>query len=307
MKSYSGLKNKVILYAKGFAMGSADIVPGVSGGTIALISGIYEHLIAALSSVGSRQIIATLMLIIFFWHKEKRSQALEQLKAVHWSFLIPLLLGIGTAILIMARIIPVLLENHPYETNAFFFGLILFSITIPFKKMHKNPVEFMLLLGFSIGAFILVGIEHNMSGSVHPAYVFITGAIAITAMILPGISGAYILLIFGQYKVILDALHHRQWQVIAVFMAGLIVGIFSFIRLLKYLLVRFHSYTMAALTGLMIGSLRKIWPPDYLSVPLNQISTHCILAGIGFAVAGMLLVYALEKVSTAIHDPEPPG
>lgn len=281
-------------------MGIADAIPGVSGGTIALISGIYEHLIMAIGSVKVHHVWTVPQILI----PSRRTHALRDLFSIHWSFLIPLLIGIATGILSVARIMPVLIREYPFYTFSFFFGLILFSIWIPFRAMDKKPREIVLLLIFGVLTFWVVGFKEHLSGSTALPYVFFSGAIAICAMILPGISGAYILVLLGEYDLILSALHEREFVIILVFIAGIITGILSFIQLLKLLLDRYHSLTMAALTGILIGSLRKLWPFDYIQE--NQVIPYAPFVALGLIVLGSLVIMLMERLSIRLKDPEPP-
>ncbi len=381
-------------------MGAADIIPGVSGGTIALISGIYEHLVMAISSVGFRQIKSAIILPLVLYSPQKRKPHIEVLKEIQWFFLLALVAGILTGIISMSRIIPYAMEEYPYFTYAFFFGLILISLTIPFRGMEKKPLEFLILLGFAAITFVVVGYsrvsgatlsfvtyeEHEMfartdnngrfeinlslpeqedsisiavndstgdplgsfkiyvdaekkipeiidadlrdsgvfirkyfpadnnsiliqgvlnnEGSSNLPFIFFSGMLAITAMILPGISGAYILVLLGEYRHVLESLHNHDLVVLGTLFAGIAVGIFSFIRLLKFMLTNHHSWTMAALTGIMAGSLRKIWPLAYLESDAHTTEMYAI--GVGIAIFGAILVFLLEIVSKKLSDPEPP-
>ena len=309
-------------------MGTADIIPGVSGGTIALISGIYDHFIIALSSPKISHIRD---LFVFLWlvlrglpdliSASRRSQVTGgegwkevtgRLAEIHWSFLIPLLLGIFLGLVAMSQIIPFVMHTYPFLTFSFFFGLILFSLTIPYGMMRKAPLEFFVLALFSLCMFLLVGYSQLFDGSLHPLFLFGSGAVAICAMVLPGISGAFILVVLGEYALVLNAfrnvlhLHElaHNLRTMSFFAAGVLVGIFSFVRLLKYLLRHHHSVTMAALTGFMIGSLRKIWPFSY--TPDGFTLSTTALWGLLAALIGAALVFALERISVAIGDPEPP-
>jgi putative membrane protein len=178
---YKSNRARFILASKGFAMGVADVIPGVSGGTIAFISGIYTHLIHSITSIKPIHAISFFQL----FHPQKRALALNKLKEVEWNFLITLFAGVITAILTMARIIPFFMKEYPFYTYSLFFGLILFSIYIPYKNMKKDNLNFIILLASAIGMFLLMGPAQALTGSTNIFYVFITGAIAICAMILP--------------------------------------------------------------------------------------------------------------------------
>lgn len=299
----SSFRSKLILASKGVAMGIADIIPGVSGGTIAFISGIYEQLIAAISSVKPIHALSFIALIFGFWHKQFRDRWLKSLAEIHWGFLIPLGAGAVSAILVMSRIMPYLLEYYTFYMYSLFFGLILFSIPMVFSKVDRDRPSYIVLIVFAILMFLLMGAA-KIQGSTALWYVFISGFIAISAMILPGISGSYILLLMGQYTLVLDALRTKDLIFLAVFISGIAVGILIFIRILKYLLHHYHSITMAALTGIMIGSLRVIWPGNV--PPAEGITAIVIIMGLVIAALGGALIYGLDKLSHVVGDPTPP-
>ncbi|MCB1327619.1 MAG: DUF368 domain-containing protein [Leptospiraceae bacterium] len=422
MQGYRSPKAKLILASKGLAMGTADIIPGVSGGTIALISGIYDHLILAISSVRATHVLNVLELIAFFWHGERRRLALKSLGTIEWHFLLPLLFGIGLAAGIMVQVIPFVLEHYAFYAFSFFFGLIIFSITVPYRMMKRGLPEITLLLVFALVVFWSVGLSRvsdaqlfvrqidppggagmitlpadqkgawelrlpvaglfesggnesvfesqvadragdslghfqieitssdeqirvtanagpdlfglqpfvrrsevvnengietlvvhgvlSEEGDHNLLFVFFSGALAICAMILPGISGAYILVLLGQYRFVaesardfLKTLEPGHGLVLLAFLGGVVVGIFSFVRLLKVLLARYHSLTMAALTGLMIGSLRYIWAPNHRGGDMSLLDWS-IFAGI--ALVGGLAVFVLERAALQIGDPDAP-
>ena len=309
-------------------MGTADIIPGVSGGTIALISGIYDHFILALSSpkLSHLRDLAVFALLVvrrmpLLLSSARRSevtaspewkQVTSRLMEIQWSFLIPLLLGIMVGLVAMSQVIPFLMQTYTFLTFSFFFGLILFSLTIPFGMMRKAPLEFFVLVMFTLGMFLLVGYSQLFEGSLHPLFLFLSGAIAVCAMVLPGISGAFILVVLGEYALVLgtfrEVVHLNNLavnlQTMGFFVAGVLVGVFSFVRLLRYLLRNFHSVTMAALTGFMVGSLRKIWPFSYNAGGFEL--SYLTLGGLVAAIAGAALVFGLERLSVVIADPEPP-
>jgi len=246
MKEY---RRAFTLWLKGLAMGSADVVPGVSGGTVALIAGIYTELIDTLKNIDTE---ALKLLFRFrlkeFWHK------------INGSFLLPLLLGIATALLSLARLITYLLQHHPVVVWSFFFGLILASVWLVGREVKHWHIGSW--LAFAAGTAMAYWLTASMPAETPNSlwFVFISGAIAICAMILPGISGSFILVLLGKYTFILEALKGLRIEVIGTFAAGCVVGLLSFVRLLSHLLHRFPSTTMATLAGFMLGSLNKIWP-----------------------------------------------
>lgn len=247
------LGDLLAIYLKGIAMGAADIVPGVSGGTIALIAGIYHRLINAIGSVD-----------LSIWHIWRQKGLVNGFIAV-WrhldaTFIVCLLAGIATSFITLAGLIGKLLEEQPLYIWSLFFGLVVATVFILLKSITHWTWQRGVL--FILGLVAAVGISQLplMSGTPSLFYLFFSGAIAICAMILPGVSGSFILLLLGSYKVILDAVHHRDFVTILTVMAGMLVGILLFSKLLKWLLARYYQGTLAILTGFIAGSLVKIWP-----------------------------------------------
>lgn len=237
------------IYLRGVLMGAADIVPGVSGGTMAFITGIYDRLLASIRAFD----LPFLGLLC-------RGRLRAAWEHVDGAFLLALLLGIGTSIASLARLIAWLLAEYPVPLWAFFFGLILASALVLLRQVGQwNPVRAgCLLLGLLVAAAIalspVVALTPGLPG------VFIAGFIAICAMILPGISGSFILILLGMYGPVLAAVNSFQWDVLLVFAVGAAAGLMCFSRLLHWLLHRFHSATMALLTGFLCGSLLVVWP-----------------------------------------------
>lgn len=228
-------------------MGGADIIPGVSGGTMALITGIYQRLIHGIK--GLTDFIKPLF-------KGKIKKSCSSLKKIDFALFIPLLLGIVIAFGIGSMIIPHLLDNYTAFIYAFFFGLILASVKLVYKRIEKsNWLEKSFgLIGFVI-AFLIVGLT-ALTTSPSYWFIFICGAIAITAMLLPGVSGSFMLLMLGQYKFMLEALRGLKLGYILSFLVGAIISLVISSRILAYLLKKHHSKTMWFLVGLMIGALR---------------------------------------------------
>lgn len=305
MKEYRSWHDKIIVLVKGALMGVADIIPGVSGGTVALISGIYDHLIAAIGSVKISHIrdVALLPLALFPAKRGRAAEAMASLKAIPWNFLLPLAAGILTGVLTVSKAIPALMEQHPFELYSFFFGLILFSISVPFRHVHRRPLDLSLMGVFAIITYLLLTIQSGLSLEGGNAVIFLSGAVAVCAMILPGVSGAYMLVMLGQYETVLRALHERDLVVLGLLIAGMAVGLFTFVRLLKFLLFKHHSCMMAILTGVMAGSVFKIWPFAFLkSAPEGE---QFFLFAV-FSLGGALFLFSLEKLARYVGDPEPP-
>lgn len=237
------------IFLKGLAMGAADVVPGVSGGTIAFITGIYDPLINALKSF-NLQALRTL----------KQAGIKGFLTHVHAAFLVPLLLGIACAILTLAKGIHYLLLQYPEYVWAFFFGLIIASAGMIGRQITTRGMAQIvaLLCGIVIAAAISVATPTAIEPT--PLIVFGAGAIAICAMILPGISGSFLLLLMGLYEPIIGAIKSFELLTLGVFGCGAVVGILSFVRVLSFLLQRYHNTMLALLTGFMLGTLFKVWP-----------------------------------------------
>ena len=234
---------------RGFCMGVADVVPGVSGGTMAFILGVYEELLDAVHSVNGR-----------FLRRLFTFRFREALDGFPYRFLIALVTGIMAAIFSLAQFFAWALAHHPVHVWAFFFGLVLASIiAVRGKVAAWSVTEVLALLLAAAAAFVLVGAVPVETTSA-AWFVFLSGAIAICAMILPGISGSFILVILGKYEYMLNAVVQRDFLPILIFGCGGILGLIFFARVLRWLLRRYHDVTVAALIGLMAGSLRKIWP-----------------------------------------------
>lgn len=231
------------------AMGAADAVPGVSGGTIAFISGIYEELIATISNINI-DLFKTLFKqgIKPFW------------KQLNGNFILALLSGIIVSFVSFMRLAKYLIENQPILIWSFFFGLIVASIYYVGKQITSwRPLTILaLLVGAAIAYYITT--LPSLAGNTNSFFLFFAGAIAICAMILPGISGSFILVILGAYKTLSDAFHNFDLKRIALFAMGALVGLLSFSRVLKWLFKNYHNSTLALLTGFIFGSLNKVWP-----------------------------------------------
>lgn len=230
-------------------MGAADIVPGVSGGTIAFISGIYDRLLGAINSI-KFSVLKTL----------KTQGFAAAWKSIDATFLVILLSGMLTSIVALSRPIKFALEHHPVLLWSFFFGLVLASIWLVGKEVKQYNAT--TIAWFIVGGAVAFWITtlDTMQGSDSLLYIFFAGAIAICAMILPGVSGAFILLILGVYQIVIGAIHDRDLKLIAVFGIGCIVGLLTFSRVLKWFLTNKRAQTLSVLSGFLLGSLNKIWP-----------------------------------------------
>lgn len=301
----------IILALKGCAMGMADVVPGVSGGTIAFISGIYEELLDSIRSVNATALKLLLRFrLAEFWHH------------INGRFLLPVLLGIAIAIFSLARLMTYLLVNHPIGIWSFFFGLIVASALLVAKQIGRW--DWRTVLAFVVGAvaawWITVATPAETPNDWW--FVMLSGAIAICAMILPGISGAFILLLLGKYQYIMHAVGEFNIPVIVVFVIGAAAGIISFSHLLSWLLKHWHDVTVSVLMGFMVGSLNKVWPwketvETYLdshgvSQPLVQNNVapgifeqltgqpSLLVQAVLLGIVGFLAIYGIELIARMI-------
>lgn len=248
MRPLSALKN----FLRGLLMGAADVVPGVSGGTMALIVGVYERLLQAISNG-----VAALLKL----GQLDAREGWKGLKAVDWALVVPLAAGILTALLVGARFIPGLLETYPEASRGLFFGLIAGSLVIPWVRISTPSLRHVLLASIAAAvAFGLVGLPPRTLADPALWYVLLCASVAICAMILPGVSGAFLLLVFGIYEPTLEAVNAQDMAYVATFIGGAVLGLGAFAQLLTYLLHRVYDATMAVLVGLMAGSLRALWP-----------------------------------------------
>ncbi|MGL5318265.1 MAG: DUF368 domain-containing protein [Bacteroidales bacterium] len=243
------IKDYLLLVLKGMGMGAADVVPGVSGGTIAFLVGIYEELLNSIKSVNAHSIK------LFFTLRWK-----EFWKAVNGNFLLAVITGIAISFISLAKIITYLLTEHPILVWSFFFGLVLASTWFVSKRIRKWNIGS--ILSFIIGAvgafFITVATPAQTPDALW--FIFLSGSIAICAMILPGISGSFILVLLGKYFFMMEAIQNFNLKYIVTFISGAGIGIVLFSNVLSFLLRKFHDLTIAMLTGFMFGSLNKVWP-----------------------------------------------
>lgn len=282
-------------YLRGFAMGAADIVPGVSGGTVALVLGIYRRLVASI-----RQGAGALGALIRF----DRVRLAERWRAVEWTFILPLLAGVASAVLALSHLIERLLEDQPIRMAALFFGLVGGSIVVAWRLVGARDLpRLAVLVVVAAATFWLLGFS---AGTVvdPPWWAYLgAGALAICAMILPGISGSFILLMMGMYLPVLGAVNDRNLLSVAVFAVGVVVGLASFSTLLNLLLDRYHDTVMAALVGLMAGSLRVLWPwPDGTAGTRVTGPAGEVWLPVGLAVVGMAVVLLVARRETAIEE-----
>lgn len=300
------IKEYVVISLKGVAMGAADVVPGVSGGTIAFISGIYEELLGTISNL-NLGLLKTL----------KNKGFKSAWKQANASFLLSLFLGIFISIISLAKAIKYLLENEPILLWSFFFGLVLASIVYIGKQVEKWNVTTIVLgiIGIVFG-YIITILPATNTTEISYVFLVLSGAIASCAMILPGISGSYILLLIGIYPVVMAAITNRDVKIISAIAIGVVVGLLSFSKLLKWLFANYKQEMLVVLTGIMLGSLNKVWPwkktiSTYLDShgalkplleksisPLSFNGDAQISMAIVTAIAGFALIIVLEKLAT---------
>lgn len=293
------LKDYAFLTLKGMAMGAADVVPGVSGGTIAFIVGIYDELINSIKSINGES------LKLFFTGKW-----IAFCKHINAAFLFSIILGIGISIFSLAKVITWLLTDHPVLVWAFFFGLVLASTWFVSKDIKEW--NWKTILAFIVGAAVAyyITVATPAETPTNLLFIFLCGAIAICAMILPGISGSFILVLLGKYFFIMEAVKTFNIKIILVFAAGALIGITTFSRLLSFALKHFRNITLSVLTGFMLGSLNKVWPwketvQTYADshgvvkplVEINILPNVYVWEAAVLMVVGFLLVYLLEKLS----------
>lgn len=296
--------NYFFITLKGIAMGAADVVPGVSGGTIAFISGIYEELIDSINNIN---------LSLFKTFKQEGFNAFW--KQANGNFLVALFLGIFISVITLAKGISWLLLNQPILLWSFFFGLVVASIFFVGKSIEKWNISavIMLIIGAAVAYYITTLPTSENTDSL--PFLFLSGALAICAMILPGISGAFILVLLGSYKVILDAVHERDLKIVATVGLGAIFGLLSFAKLLKWMFTHYKDLTLAVLTGFILGSLNKIWPwkivletkvfgdkiipvvEENIS-PFSYAGDNQLLLAVVLALIGFSLIFILEKLAS---------
>lgn len=235
---------------KGFGMGAANVVPGVSGGTIALLTGIYADIVNALNAVTEKQT----------WKALLKGRFAEFWKLINGDFLIALMVGVVVSVFSLAKVVTSCLTLYPILTWAFFFGLILASTVIMFRDVKDFRLRDMIFVicGIVIGVVVCTLSPTETRDDIW--FIFICGAVSICAMILPGISGSFILLVMGKYNYVMQAISDFNWPIIIVFAIGCAVGILAFAKFLHWLLARWERQTLLVLLGFVLGSLIRVWP-----------------------------------------------
>lgn len=290
----AGIVKNLVVALKGFAMGAANVIPGVSGGTIALLTGIFNELVEALNALMS----------LSSWKLLFQGRFKEFWEAIHGTFLLWLAIGVAVSIFSLAKLMEYVFTHHPVQTWAFFFGLIVVSAIFLLAdiKDWKGNDALWLFLGIALGALICILSPSETTSDLW--FIFICGAIAICTMILPGISGSFILVLLGKYEYIMKAVSSLDWPVLVVFALGCAVGIIAFSKFLHWLMSRYGRQTLIVLIGFTIGALVKVWPwADKAASEAANVLTgdpagnlH-IPAAIIWALIGAGSVLALELIS----------
>jgi putative membrane protein len=302
------LKKRIALFLKGMGMGAADVIPGVSGGTIAFITGIYEELIDSIKNVHPR--------LLGIWKNDGFGAFW---KALNGNFLLVLFLGIGTSLLTLAHVVSYLLDTYPTYVWSFFFGLILASAWVVGKRVVEWKWNRFLFIAIGIAIAVWITLTTPAQTPETLWFIFLSGMLAICAMILPGISGSFILLLLSKYEYIIQAIKDLDLKIIAVFGAGAVIGITSFSRLLSWMFKRYHDLTVALLSGFMIGSLLKVWP--YKEVVKTRMDRHgeivplieravlpegemysTIPAASALALVAIVLIFVLDRYSPESNE-----
>ena len=284
-------------------MGAADVVPGVSGGTIAFVAGIYEELIESIGKIN----LATLKIL-------KEEGIAAAWRSVNGNFLLALVSGIFISVISLAKIIRQLLETQPVLLWSFFFGLVLASVIYVSRQITKwRLITVVMLIIGAVAAYFITEIPPQHM-QISPLYMFFSGALAICAMILPGISGSFILLLLGAYKPVLDAIHDKDFKTLGLLAMGAVVGLLTFSKLLNWLFKHYPNLTLATLTGFIIGSLNKIWPwkkvlqsemiegklkilQEKSVSPFAFEGDNQLVLALLFAAIGFVIIIVLEKLA----------
>lgn len=289
-KKQFSILDAVLNFIRGSLIGIAELIPGISGGTIALITGVYTRIIDS-AAEAVRGIV-----LLFGFSKQNTSKALIHLKAISWSLLIPMLIGMVTAIFVAAGIVEPLLEQYPTITKAFFAGLIAASLFVPITLSGlgwKLRHFFIMLLAASL-AFAFTSIPRAADSDPGFLVILVSAAFAVCALVLPGISGSYLLLALGLYAPTLAAVNERDFGYLGTFVLGAILGLASFVSLLQWLLANHLKTTMVVMTGLMIGSLRALWPwqsaTGAVLNPPAAFAVELLMFGVGSIIVLTLIV-----------------
>ncbi len=299
---------------RGFLIGTAELVPGVSGGTVALVTGVYDELIDSAAHVGAagRKLVTG--------GDDGRAQASRaELRRTDWWLVLPVLVGMVTAVVTVAGVMSSFVTNQPEHARGLFFGLVAVSIVVPLRMLpvaHRpRAVDAALVIVSAIAAFLLIGLAGGGSTAEPPLYVvFLAAAVAICALVVPGVSGSFLLLAIGLYTTTLGAVEERDLVYLAVFGAGAVLGLASFVQILRWLLDSHRRTTLLVMAGLMTGSLRALWPwqsspdggeaegPGALLAPYEPVLGPVLLALVGAGVVAILVLVQARSDRQAAED-----
>ena len=283
-------------FLKGFAIGSVDVIPGISGGTVALMLGIYEKIIDS---------IFNLEFGIINFILQKKEKSLEHFKKLNWKFIICLTLGIITALFFGANLISALLEKWPNELKSLFLGLILGTIIVPWIQIKKKTFLIYAILLISITlTFLVFSTSYSTKTNPQLLLIVVAGLLSVSAMILPGISGAFVLLLLGMYKVTLDAVKNGNFTYLIFFFLGGITGLIILIPILKWLLKKSRDKILIILVGLMLGSSINLWPwkTDTNNFPKLPDEINLIIISIILIIIGIISSIILRKLPWIIKS-----
>lgn len=302
-------------FIRGFLMGLVELVPGVSGGTVALVTGIYDQLIGSAAAV-----LHAAKRLVF--GPDRIQGFKDELRDVQWGLLIPVFLGMATAVFSVAGVMSGFVTNTPEHARGLFFGLVIVSLYVPISMAYRTAVDRKVNTGSTwvtsgvafliaaVVAYILVG-QAGGGNVTHPPtwVVLVAAAIAVCALVIPGVSGSFFLLAIGLYTTTLEAVHERDWGYMAVFAVGAVIGLASFVQLLQFLLKRFRIVTLMSMAGLMLGSVRALWPwqqsPDPES-PGSLVAPYAPVMGpILLMVLGGVIVVIMIAVEKFVQSPSP--
>jgi putative membrane protein len=290
------VKRTIVNLTRGVLIGIAEVIPGVSGGTVALIVGVYRTLINAIADA----VLALRQLIGLTEGGPSARSFGRTVRALPWALLVPLFIGMGIALVLGARFIEPLLESHPIQMKALFFGLVLAGTYVPAHMVlaaggRWRVKDYAIALVFAIILFFLVGIPPAEVADPGLIAVFLSAAVAICALVLPGVSGSFLLLTIGMYEPTISAVNDLNFGYLLVFALGALLGLALFVTLLKWLLAHRTRITLVIITGLMIGSLRALWPWENSDGSLAA-PTSDVLSAVALALTGVLVVVVLMIV-----------
>ena len=285
MKSRN-LVDYITLFFKGIFMGIADAIPGVSGGTIALLLGIYEELISTISGLNFNLLIDL-----------KQNGFKSFWKKLNGNFLVTLIVGIGISLIFFIKISSKLLNDYPMFIWSFFLGLIIATVYVIFKLIKKwDYINIISAFATIILSSILSSISVNSSDEISLLYILVCGIIASSAMILPGISGSLILVIMGVYKVLIDSVNNLEISIIFTFIIGAITGLISFSKILSWLFNNYKNLTYSIMLGLVIGSIGKVWP--WKQNEMVQLANLDMIFSVILVIIGFFMIFIIEKLNS---------